>query len=148
MAEQDELFPPDHRTLTPKRLKNYGRVNPEAIYLTEWRKRMKERPDLLGRILAPDNGPKDWTESPMPVIVSPRDARLIATFVQWLGTAVGSSFISECQRKVAAAFDQQTKIGIKRARRKYVDPRTPLERAKARVAESRKRIGEAAGSTP
>ena len=44
MAEQRELLPIEHRSLQPKRLKNYGHVNPEAIFAAEWKAIQKRIP--------------------------------------------------------------------------------------------------------
>lgn len=142
---QGELLPVEHRSLQQRRLKNHGHVNPEAIYAAEWKQMNREWRNLLGLILAPEDGPRDLlTQQRLPVCVTRRDAVVASTIIQWLGTNVGGSFVRRCQQKVEEAFARQTEIGVQRARsRKQSDPRTPLERAKDRLATVRARLEKA-----
>lgn len=41
-------------------------------------------------------------------VVSPRDAYVAATIVQWLGTNIGSEFINSCRSKIKHASAQRT----------------------------------------
>lgn len=137
-AQQDELFAPEHKSLQPKRLKNFGHVNPEAIYHAEWRRLNRDIPNLLNRLLTPDDAPTRM------VPVSRRDAVVAASIVQWLATNVGSSFVQRCQQMVDEARRRQITVStIRRRNREDVDPSTPLERRKKKLDAVRKRIGEA-----
>ena len=138
--ETTELFPVEHRSLQPKRLKNYGHVNQEAIYVAEWRRMNKETPSLLGRILAPDDGPKDFTGSYRPAFVTRRDAVIATSIVQWLATNVGDSFVRRCQKIADDARVKQLEVSLRRARQKDRDQRTPLKRRKARLDAVRAKI--------
>lgn len=146
MADQGELLPIEHRSLQPKRLKNYGHVNGDAIYAGQWLKINKEMPNLLGHILAPDDGQKcGLTGQRYPAHVTRRDAAIAASVIQWLGTAVGDGFVRRCQAAFEKACAQRTEIGVRRAvARSRIDKRTPLERRKARLDAARKRLKEAA----
>ena len=141
---QRELLPVEHRSLHQKRLKNYGHVNPEAIYAAEWKRMNREWPDLLGLILAPEDGRRDLlTKQILPAYVTRRDAVIAASIVQWLGTNVGGGFVRRCEQKVKEACAKKTEIGVRRAvGRGRTDPRTPIERRKARLDAARKRIAE------
>lgn len=146
MSAQGELLPVEHRILHPKRLKNYGHVNAEAIYLAEWRRFQKQfNNQLLNMLLAPDDAPHDPLGRVQPVCVSRRDAVVAASIVQWLGTNVGRGFVAGCERLVDEACLKKTEISVRRARaRGRQDSRTPLQRRKARLDAVRKRLAEAA----
>jgi hypothetical protein len=142
-ATQIELLPIEHRTLNPDRLKNFGHVNPEAIYLAEWRRFNRQTPNLLNVILAPSPTPSGRSIRFVPGDVSRRDAVVVATFVQWLGTNVGRGFIAVCQRIVDEADRLRLEIGVRRNNaRGPIDQLTPLQRRKARLDAARKRIAD------
>lgn len=148
MSAQGELLPVEHRSLQPKRLKNYGHVNAEAIYAAEWRRFQKQfENQLLNTILTPDDAPLDPLGRVRPVCVSRRDAVVAASIIQWLGTNVGRGFASMCERHVEEATRLRLETGITRSNKRSrdkTDPRTPLERRKARLDAVRKRLAEAA----
>lgn len=105
MAGQPPLLKPDHVPVKPsrKRLRKHKDdhgitvVNPERIYLAEWKRKQRQfNPGgvgwtLLEKILYVDQGGPP---------VSRRDAAVVATFVQWLGTNIGLGFILEAERKI------------------------------------------------
>jgi hypothetical protein len=120
-------------------------VNAEAIYAAQWRRMNREWPDLLGLVLAPDDGPRDLlTRQLAPVHVTRRDAAVAASIIQWIGTSVGHGFVQGCERVVDEACRLKLEIGVQRAnRRGREDPRTPLQRRKARLDAARKRLADA-----
>lgn len=60
----------------------------EALYAEEWE---KQAPGTLGYLLCgQDKDFHDYTE---------RDAQVAATIIQWLGSPVGSSFVSDVVEK-------------------------------------------------
>ena len=120
-------------------------MNAEAINAAEWRRMNREWPDLLGLILAPDDGARDLlTLNAIPVYVTRRDAAVAASIIQWLGTNVGRGFVQRCERVVDEASRLRLEIGVKRANsRGREDTRTPLQRRKARLDAARKRLADA-----
>lgn len=105
---QCELFPIEHSSLQRRRLlKRTGplhanEVNPERIYLAEWKRENKRSPgvnrgySLIEWILCPDG-----RTEPLPV--STRDARVAASVIQWLGTNCGLAFMRRCEQKIRQA---------------------------------------------
>jgi hypothetical protein len=145
--EQRELLPLEHRSLQQDRLRNFGHVNGDAIAAGEWIRINKQIPNLLGLLLAPSNGRRDrWTKQLYPVVVSRRDAAVAASIVQWLGTAVGSSFARRILTKIDEACTKSTEIGVRRAveRSRHRDPLPSIERKKKQLADVRSRLAKSA----
>jgi hypothetical protein len=101
MSDQGELLPVTHDSLQQSRLKKYRDVNPERIYMAEWKRLNRRSPGVNGgftyleHILTPDGQ--------LPRTVSRRDAQVAASVIQWLGTNCGMGFMRECERKIDAA---------------------------------------------
>lgn len=99
---QPALLPPDHVSLQRRRLKKVDGVNPERIYLAQWKTRNRRHPavnrggTLIEWILCP-------SDRYVPLPVTRRDAVVAASVIQWLGTAVGLGFIYGCERKIEMA---------------------------------------------
>lgn len=100
------IVTPVHRSLHPDRQGSAA----EDVYLKRWVKEQETSPGinrgfgLLESILAPTRQPyRSSMGSPERIFtpaVSQRDAEVAATVVQWLGTACGMGFVSECEREI------------------------------------------------
>jgi hypothetical protein len=103
--EQQELFPPLHRSLQRRRLMRKHPTNPERIYAATWHQWNRRHFAfnngwrLLEGILDPE------CERRRPPVVTRRDAVAIACFVQWLGTNVGRGFVHECEKRISESQD-------------------------------------------
>ncbi len=88
---------PNLETMHPERMR--GRSMTEKIYVETWREENERRPwrnhgnITIEAILNPD------LDKP-PGRVTPHDMRVVTTFVQWLGTNCGQSFLDRCERKI------------------------------------------------
>lgn len=102
------LLPASHDSFQRRRLKKYRDVNPERVYIAEWKKLNRERLSggwtYIEHILAPDGN----TVRP----VSRRDMAVAASVIQWLGTNCGLAFIKRCEGNIEAL-----RVGTEEARR-------------------------------
>lgn len=123
---------PPIETLHPERTR--GASMAERIYLDTWRQENQRQPwrnhgnTTIEAILNPDL-------QKMPPRVSPRDGKLIATFVQWLGTNCGRAFIEKCERRI-----EEDRADIRKLDRFAADAKEPhhaeiIESAKAIAAQ-------------
>ena len=92
---QEELFPLDHTSINVERLQ-WESADLERAFAHEWEKRntdpmctsinfgMGTLQDLMVR-----NGTGNFIE----YYITPREAKIVATVIQWLGTSVGFAFI-------------------------------------------------------
>lgn len=127
-TEQAEILPLEHRGRQPQRLKNVGRVNPEAIYAAHWRGLNRSIPNLLGRLIAPGPGHTLYTGHAHNAQVTRRDAMVAACVVQWLGTNVGYGFLEGCRKEIDAAREVKHAADCTRTEIRY-----RIERVKARI---------------
>ena len=99
---QPDLFEIEHMSLQPERLR-FG--HPERVYLEHWQK-------LNRRDSAINSGFTylEWILCPSgrryPGCISQRDARVAASFAQWLGTNCGMAFIMEAERRIEQERDE------------------------------------------
>jgi hypothetical protein len=93
-----KMLEPPHVSLQPRRLTN----DAERIFAEAWQRTNERQPWLnhgyttIEWILCPD-GEK------YPERVTPRDAQVAASVIQWLGTGVGYGFLLGCERQIDAA---------------------------------------------
>lgn len=111
---------PTMETLHPERTR--GASMAERIYLEAWRQENERKPwrnhgtRTIEAILNPDLGK---TAPP----VTPRDAKLIATFVQWLGTNCGRAFVEKCERRI-----EEDRAGMRKVESYSGDAKEPITR--------------------
>ncbi len=88
----------------------------EAVYAAMWEKKNEGRSGVnngcgtLRLILNQNNeatGLMPWVD---PDAITPRDAEVAATVIQWLGTNVGRNFLEECKTEIDKAMAVSDKI--------------------------------------
>lgn len=86
-----------HNGLHARRLSDTGLASiREKAFAEQWQQ--EQNHDLLAYLLGQDNQKAEFTE---------RDAQVAATVVQWLGTAVGQSFLEKVQGQIATSKAKQ-----------------------------------------
>ena len=82
-----------HKGISRHRLDSNPR---EKVFAEEW---AKIAPDSLGYML--------YGQDKLAHNVTPRDATIVATVIQWLGSPVGQHFVEECQKKGDIAVESE-----------------------------------------
>jgi hypothetical protein len=86
------------RTVLPERLRKFGKVNAERVYLAAWKIENRRRSYVNGGFAALELllAPKGKRA----VQTSRRDELVAATVIAWLGTNVGGSFVRRCEARI------------------------------------------------
>jgi len=110
----------------------YGKINREKVFQEVWNKENRPRPGLdYGHGILQDlfvksiydkdfDGPdRDDDPTKLPLYhgfvykITPREYRIVATIVQWFGSNVGFSFISECLERCGYSIKETSRLDTK-----------------------------------